>query len=159
GTEVAGIAGAIDDADGIVGTAPGVRIHAVKVLNDNGKADFANITEALAFVTARKLENPSVPVVANLSLGADVKSTAYSSIDRAVAMAVEAGVVVERAAGNAGRDASTASTANVAEAITVGAYDRHGRLASFSNSCAALDLLAPGEAVETLTNTGGLTTT
>ena len=36
GTHVAGIAGAIDNRTGVVGVAPGVRVWAVKILNDSG---------------------------------------------------------------------------------------------------------------------------
>ncbi len=42
GTHVAGLIGAIDDSDGILGVAPGVAIHDYRVLDANGLADVSS---------------------------------------------------------------------------------------------------------------------
>ncbi|MDX1532240.1 MAG: S8 family serine peptidase [Rhodothermales bacterium] len=157
GTHVAGIAAAIDDADYLVGAAPGARLHDFKVFGKTGQADMSSVIAALDVITARKLFRPLKPIVVNLSLGADIGTTEYNALDEAVAEAVAAGVVVVVAAGNDGIDAATVTPAHVAEAITVGAARRVGvkgktynERSSFSNVGSVIDLFAHGEDVQSL---------
>ena len=153
GTHVAGIAAAIDDADDLVGTAPGARIHDFKVFDETGQAEMSAVIAALDVVEARKLLDPSKPMVVNLSLGADVGTTEYNALDEAVLSAINAGVVVVVAAGNNAIDASTVTPAHVAEAITVGSALRtqgnngDWEFSTFSNYGGVVDILAPGEDV------------
>ena len=174
GTHVAGIVGALDNDIGVVGVAPGARIHAVKVANRDGKATRADVLCGLDWVTDRG----DVIDVANLSLGGggvdtpncgrvglfvDVYHSAYCR-------AVEAGVTVVVSAGNNCTDAKNQIPAAYDEVITVSAladYDgqpggrgatrqdnckRTGEdvdqpddsLAVFSNFGADVDLAAPG---------------
>ena len=144
GTHVAGIAAAADDGDGIVGVAPGARVHSVRVFKDKGTTTLANIVEAVEDLIAIKEANPSQPMVANLSVGADIGSTNNNALDDAVQAAVDAGIVMVVAAGNDGANADEYSPAHVAEAITVGAIDVYDRFAGFSNYGSLIDILAPG---------------
>ncbi len=157
GTHVAGIAAAIDDADGLAGTAPGARIHDFKVFNADGKADMSSVIAALDVIAARRLLDPLRPLVVNLSLGADVGTSAFNALDAAVAEAVSAGVVVVVAAGNGSIDAANVTPAHVAGAITVGSTRRAesrgqtvNERSSFSNVGAVIDLFAHGEDVMSL---------
>lgn len=156
GTAVAGAAAAVDDADGLVGVAPGARVHAIKVMKKHGNI-MGPIVAAVDFITQRKLESPGTPIVVNISLGADVKTTRYNALDEAILASIQAGVVYVLAAGNDGVDASETSPAHVGEAITVGAYDQNRLFASFSNHGPVVDLLAPGVEVLTLTTDEGTT--
>jgi len=159
GTHVAGIAAAADDHDGLVGVAPGARVHNFKVLDDNGQGDVSMVIAAVEMITARKLAQPATPMVANLSLGEDLGTPAYSALDEAVEASVAAGVVYVVAAGNHGKNAASVTPAKVTSAITVGSYDVEGRFSSFSNWGSKIDLLAPGEEVVSLapasSGTGG----
>ncbi len=150
GTHIAGIAAATDDTDGLVGVAPGARVHNLKVLGDNGTGDVSQVIAAIEYLTAQKLANPSTPMVVNLSLGENVGTASYTALDDAVAASTATGVVYIVAAGNQGIDAVNIAPAHAAEAITVGAYDPLGTFASYSNYGAALDLLAPGTDVVSL---------
>lgn len=152
GTHGAGTIGAKDNDDGIKGVAPEARIHSLKVLTDNGRTDITTVVSAIDYVTDFKQQNPTQPVVANMSLGMDLGSTAYNVLDEAVKRAVDFGVVMVVSAGNDFADASTYSPAHVYEAITVGAHDRFGELADFSNHGPAVDILAPGDQVVSLTH-------
>jgi len=143
GTHVAGIVGAKDDNNYVVGVAPGVELFAVKVLGDDGSGSFSNVISGVDFVTQQKLNNPSLPIVANMSLGARTGTT-YNSLDNAVVNSIKAGVVYTIAAGNDGADAKNYSPAHVKEAITVGAYDESNKFATFSNWGSLLDINAPG---------------
>ena len=154
GTHIAGIIGAVDDNDGLVGLAPGAHIHNLKVLGDDGLGEVSVALAAVEYVMAQKLANPSTPMVVSLSLGDDVVTTSYTALDEAIKASVEAGVVYVIAAGNHGGQVATVTPAHVTEAITVGAYDAGGGFASFSNHGSLIDILAPGESVISLAPSG-----
>lgn len=146
GTHVAGSAGAIDNTSYVVGVAPGVALYAVKVLGDDGSGSFSQVIAGVDYVTQEKQNNSSIPMVANMSLGART-GTSYNSLDNAVVNSIKVGVVYSIAAGNDGADAKNYSPAHVVEAITVGAYDINNNLASWSNWGSVLDLQAPGVSI------------
>jgi hypothetical protein len=148
GTHVAGIIAAADDGNGIVGIAPGARIHNLEVLGAYGATTMSAILEAVELVVQRKRANPSQPMVVNLSLGRDMRTTRLNVLDQALAEAVEAGIVVVTSAGNDAVNAQTYSPAHAPGVITVGATDREDEFAAgFSNSGSSVDILAPGEDV------------
>ena len=157
GTEVAGIAAASDNRAGIVGVAPGARVHAVKVLDDGGETELSSVIAVVDYLTALKQADPSRPMVVNMSLGANVRTAEYNALDRAVATSIRSGITYVIAAGNESTDAGNITPAHVREAITVGAYGAKNQHAWFSNYGAVVDLLAPGEDVETLGAGDGIT--
>jgi subtilisin family serine protease len=154
GTHVAGIAAARDNDSYTVGMAPGAPLYAVRVLNNNGSGTTSGVIAGVNWVKLQKQNNPSVPMVANMSLGGGVSS----SLDQAVANCISAGVVVCVAAGNSGADASTSSPARVPSAITVGAFGSNNTLASWSNYGSLVDIEAPGvNILSTYKNSGTAT--
>lgn len=157
GTHIAGTIAAFDDELGVVGAAPGARIHNLKVLSADGSGQFSDVLAALDYVIEQKIEHPTTPMVVNLSLGADVGTTESSVIDEGVQRAIEQGITVVVAAGNDGIDIATVTPARVAGAITVGAYDQAAQFASFSNYGSGVDILAPGVAILSLSNLGTTT--
>lgn len=145
GNHVAGIIGATDDAGGMVGVAPGVRIHSLDVFDASGTTSMSQVIRAVDHVTAAKRADPASPVVVNLSLGARTTTTELNALDRAIQTSVRAGVIYVVSAGNDGVNAAYVSPARVPEVITVGAYDSRWQFASeFSNYGPVVDLLAPG---------------
>lgn len=152
GTHVAGTIGAKNDMMGIVGVAPHVRIHSLKVLTKEGKTDVTTLMAAVDYVTRAKRENPDRPIVVNMSLGVDIGTTSYNVLDEAIAASIEEGVIYVVSAGNEGQDASTYSPAHVAGAITVGAFTIENELAAFSNYGSGIDVLAPGEGIISLSH-------
>ncbi len=152
GTAVSGAAAARDNDKGVVGVVPGARVHALKVLSDDGTAPFSRVIAAIEYLTERKIADPSRPMVANVSLGANINTTSPSSLDRAVSASIARDITYVVAAGNEGVDASTITPAHVPEAITVGAFDKKKRFSQFSNYGPFVDVLAPGEDVESLTS-------
>ena len=64
GTHVAGTAAAKDNGVGVVGTAPGARVWAVKVLPDSGSGSMSAVLAGLDWVAAK-----GTIEVANASLG------------------------------------------------------------------------------------------
>ncbi|MCP8616246.1 S8 family peptidase [Salirhabdus salicampi] len=93
GTHVAGTAAALDNGIGVVGVAPGARLWAVRVLDNNGSGWFSDIIAGVDWVT----ENADEIEVANMSLGGQgLNSTLRTAIQNSVA----AGVFYAVAAGN-----------------------------------------------------------
>jgi subtilisin family serine protease len=144
GTHVAGIIGATDDHLGLVGVAPGVRIHNLKVLDDDGTTDVSVVIAAMEYLLEYRQNNAGTPMIVNMSIGENIGSAGYTALDDVVDMAVRLGITVIVAAGNQAVDASLVTPAHVPGAITVGAHDREGYFAAFSNYGPFVDILAPG---------------
>ncbi|MBO6575194.1 MAG: S8 family serine peptidase [Rhodothermales bacterium] len=150
GTHIAGIIGAIDDSDGLVGIAPGSRIHNLKVLNDEGTTDVSVVVAAVEEIAKRKAAQPNTPMVVNMSLGEVVGTTEDTALDIAIDRAAKLGVIFVVAAGNQGVDASKVTPAKAKSAITVGSHDMLGAFSWFSNHGKVIDILAPGDEVVSL---------
>lgn len=174
GTHVSGTIGAKDDGvnfEGkeVVGVAPGVKIYAVKVLDDSGSGYTSAIVAGIDHVVA----NASTIAVANMSLGGGVSQ----ALDDAVKRGTDAGIVFVVAAGNSSADVSTSSPARAPSAITVSAladsdgtpegrgpsfylsdgtfYTADDTFAPFSNYGAGVDICAPGVLILSTVPGGG----
>jgi subtilisin len=178
GTHVAGIAAARDNADGVVGVAPGARLYAVKVLNSAGSGSTSQIVCGIDWVTARA----GTIEVANMSLGGSSPlggfSTCTSSFDPmhgAICRSVSAGVTYAVAAGNSHANSNSFVPATYSEVITVSALadfnglpgggaaatcrsDVDDTFADFSNFGADVDLIAPGVCILSSAPNNGLAT-
>ena len=153
GTHVAGTIGAKDDANGVVGVAPGVRLHAVKVLKCNGSGSWSSVMSGIDYVAGTTTR----PAVANMSLG----GTQNSSIDQAVKNAAGKGVFFAVAAGNSGALAcghSPAAAGTTNGVATVAATDSGDNEASWSNYGSCVDIWAPGVSVYSTYKSGGYAT-
>lgn len=139
GTHVAGTIAAADDAFGVVGVAPKVKLWAVKVLDDEGDGTSETVIAALDWVVAKSKELGGRWVV-NMSLGSSVGSDVEES---AISRVNEAGIVVVSSAGNRGTN-SMRYPASYKGVIAVGAADRDGKRAPFSNYGHYMTFMAPG---------------
>ncbi|MBO8194436.1 S8 family peptidase [Streptomyces oryzae] len=139
GTHVAGT---------IAGTKYGVakkaKIVAVRVLNNQGSGTTALAVAGVDWVT----KHHKGPSVANMSLGGGKDA----ALDAAVKRSIASGVSYAVSAGNESADATTASPARVADALTVAASDRRDRQAVFSNYGKRVDLYAPGVDIVSASN-------
>ncbi|MGI5284130.1 S8 family peptidase [Nonomuraea polychroma] len=173
GSHVAGTVGAIDNAIGPVGVAPGARIHGVKVLNAAGSGTLSGIAAGINWVVARA----STIEVINLSLGCNGCSS--SAISTAITNAVNAGIVVVVAAGNSHANTSTFFPANHPDVVTVSAMtdndglpggaggstlscrsetDQDDTSAFYSNYGATVEITAPGTCIYSTWRNGGYNT-
>ncbi len=145
GTHVAGTIGAMDNTVGLVGVAPGARLHSLEVLDAYGSSTMSTLLAAVDYVTQQRRANPTRPVVANMSVGMDLGTTGMNALDDAITAAVQAGVVFVVSAGNGAANAQTFSPAHATGAITVGAIDAYDTFAAgYSNFGSRVSLLAPG---------------
>jgi subtilisin len=159
GTHVAGTASAKDNADGVVGVAPGARLWAVRVLDNSGNGTWSSVICGIDWVTA----NAATIEVANMSLGGSGSEShcGDGGLREAVCASVGAGVPYAVAAGNSGVNATNYVPATFPEVMTVSALadfngapgggasatcrsDQDDTLADFSNYGADVDLMAPG---------------
>jgi subtilisin len=132
GTHCAGIVAALNNSVGVVGVAPGARLHAVKVLDDSGLGYTSDIIQGLEWCVTHHMH------VASLSLGGGGSTSLQNACDEAFA----AGVLLVAAAGNAGGPVSY--PAAYPSVIAVSATDAQDQLASFSNFGPEIALAAPG---------------
>lgn len=177
GTHVAGTIGARDDANGVVGVAPGARLWAVRVLNNQGSGSWSSIICGVDWVTA----NSRTIEVANMSLGGSGSEPVASgcatgnALHDAICKSVAAGVTYAVAAGNSSADAAGFVPAAFDEVITVSALadfnglagggaaatcrsDVDDTFADFSNYGADVDLIAPGVCINSTWKGGGYNT-
>lgn len=167
GTHVAGSIAAKDDANGVVGVAPGARLWAVRVLNNNGSGTTAQVVAGMDWVTARA----STIEVANMSLG----GSGSTAIDDAANRMADAGIALAVAAGNSDANAANYSPARAQKVLTVSALadfdglaggtgsatcrsDRDDTLADFSNWGSTIEIAAPGVCILSTWLNGGTNT-
>lgn len=132
GTHVAGTIGGKT-----YGIAKGVKLYAVRVLDNSGSGTVSGIVAGVDWVTSHHTTNPAV---ANMSLGGSASTT----LDNAVRNSIADGITYVVAAGNSYANASNYSPARVTEAITVGSTTSTDGFSSFSNYGSVVDILAPG---------------
>jgi subtilisin family serine protease len=143
GTHVAGIvAAATSNRRGVAGVAPGARVLPVKVLDRNGSGTDRAVARGICFAVRNGAK------VINLSLGEDPISSVIVSgrgtdTNLAVSFAHARGVTVVIAAGNESFPACD-FPASHAKALCVGAVDRRGLRARYSNFGTAVGVVAPG---------------
>ena len=177
GTHVAGTVAALDNGIGVVGVAPGARVWAVKILNDDGYGLLSWYICGLDWVLAqRDPADSSRPLfeAVNMSVtktGSDDGNCGASNSDplhAAICGVVAGGVTVVAAAANDSRNAASRVPASYNEVMTIsaladtdgvagglggsscfswGSYDRDDTFADFSNYGADIDLIAPGKCI------------
>jgi len=149
GTHCAGTA-----AGSSYGVAPGATVHSVKVLDDSGDGSWSWSYDSLDWLATKGLR----PAVASMSLGSRTPFILLA-MKTAVDAAVNAGVTVVVAAGNADSDSCEFTPSFVPSAITVGATTATDARSSFSNYGACTKMWAPGSNIVSashLSDTGSM---
>jgi len=147
GTHVAGTIGAVtNNGQGVAGVNWGAKLLSVRVLGKCGGAtsDIADGMRWAAGLSAPGVpNNPNPAKVLNLSLGGN-SQTCPATFQSAIHEVNAAGGIVVVAAGNSNTNASGTTPANCNGAITVGATNRSGVRAWYSNYGSVVDISAPG---------------
>lgn len=154
GTHVSGTIGAIANGTGVVGVAPGVAIHDVRVLGSDGSGYMSDIIAGLEYVA----DHPEIRVV-NMSLGGPSGSSFDDDMADALDKLAELGVVVCIAAGNEAQNTRNVVPAGLDRGVVVSAYNTRGGtdrgFADFSNFGDAVDVTAPGVSIYSTWPDGG----
>ncbi|MGD9533254.1 MAG: S8 family serine peptidase, partial [Candidatus Nitrosocosmicus sp.] len=152
GTHIAGIAAAKDNAQGILGVAPGAKLWAIKVCDKDGNCPVSSQVKAIQYVNDHANE---IDIV-NLS----IENPPSSKLDKAVNDSLSKGLIYVVAAGNSNQSVALTSPARVPGVISVSAIsDSDGKCggkgnqtfagnddyaAFFSNYGKSIDFAAPG---------------
>lgn len=140
GTHVASVIVGARDGVGSTGVAYGAELMVLQGLGADGVGSTRQLAEAVRYAVDNGAD------IINMSLG----GAASTALRAAIAYAAEHDVLVVAAAGNDGADqpdSPAALSAQMENVVSVGAVDRSGETASFSNqvgSSRAVQLLAPG---------------
>ena len=112
-----------------------------------GSGYLSDVATALYWMAGGTVEDvPSIssPVdIVNMSLSTNAEACPFYMQD-AIDYAVDSGVIIVVGASNDSGDVADFSPANCNNVITVGAVDRRGQKANFSNIGEEVDLVAPG---------------
>lgn len=132
GTHVAGIV-----ASAGYGVAPGSRLYAVRVLDENGSGSEADAIAGIEWCIKNKVD------IANMSFGGPVASQAF---EQACIYAWQQGMLLVAAAGNNGYGANYPAAFGES-VIAVAAVDEELEHPDFSNIYETNDIAAPGVAI------------
>ena len=142
GTHVAGLA-----AGNITGAAVGANVYSIRVLSCSSGGRYTGVIAGVNHVINRVRNNGRKSIISMSILGPISKS-----LDRALKMAYEAGIVIVAAAGNYKRDACNYSPSSSPHVITVagssktdGMYWKSGTYGTNHGKC--VDIFAPGQGV------------
>lgn len=152
GTHVAGTIGAAatNNSAGVAGGAWNVRIVPVRALGKCG-GRLSDINDAIRWAAGlipaehpdgTEVWNENPASIINLSIG--LLGACPASLQDAIDSAVEQGVIVVAAAGNARMSTSLYAPAGCQNVVTVAAADARGQITPYSNFGAEVDILAPG---------------
>ncbi len=150
GTMVAGIIAARDNGIGVVGIAPEASIYAVKVLDSSGSGKISDIINGLQWAIDNGMQ------VVNMSFGGGPWPRAG---EEAIIRAGNAGIVLVAGAGSEGNADGSGDNisypASYNGVIPVGAVDQQLKRLSNSGTGMSLEMVAPGEGINTTARGGG----
>jgi thermitase len=142
GTNVAGIiAATIDNGEGGVGMAPGVKILPVRVMNARGAGSDRSIARGIRFAADKGAQVINLSLGATLTIDADTVSEQVTS---AIRYAQDKGALVIVAAGNDFLPLENAIVGENPDVLVVAATDQNDVKADFSNSGPWIGITAPG---------------
>jgi len=139
GTHVTGTIAANGNNTTIMGVAPKVDIYVLKAIDRTGSGKLGWVIKAIYYAIEQKVD------IISMSLGMP-KST--EKLEKAIKEAINKDILIVCAAGNEGdgnaNDFEYSYPAAYPEVIAVGAVDKKGVPANFSNANLVIDVVAPG---------------
>ncbi|MCJ8015170.1 S8 family peptidase [Paenibacillus sp. KQZ6P-2] len=138
GTHIAGTIAAANSTKGMIGVAPRATIYPVKAFDHNGSAYVSDIIQGIDWCIRNRMN------IINMSFGMKTRSKALLDI---VNKAYLSGIFIVASSGNDGKRRNIDYPAKYPQTISVGATDRHRRIASFSNRGEFIDIYAPGDKI------------
>ncbi len=122
-----------------IGVAPNSQIYVLKAIDRTGSGKLNWVINAIYYAIEQKVD------IISMSLG---MSQSFDKLERAIKEAISKNIIVVCAAGNDGNgdyeDFEYSYPAAYVDVISVGAVDKKGNIASFSNANQTIDVVAPG---------------
>ena len=147
GTGIAGMIVGNKEKGGLDGVSNDIALYSVQVLDQNNVAPVSRIVEGIYWCI-----NNGIDVI-NLSLGCKYDTEILST---AVRDAINAGIILVAAAGNAGEDNGQLEyPAAYNEVVAVGSSDEHNHVSTFTSGKNRIDVMALGEKTWTYSMLGG----
>ena len=137
GTSVASMICGMGVESDVKGTNSNIELYSARVLDENRQAPISRIVSAIYWAIEKDVD------IINTSFGTNTYSDALKT---AMDDAEKAGIIVVAATGNDGTE-NIDYPAAFDNTIAVGSVNAKGEMSEFSSRGAALDVLAPGEAV------------
>jgi len=138
GTHISGTIAAANELEGMIGVAPRSTIYPVKAFDHNGTAYVSDIILGIEWCVRNQVD------VVNMSFGMKTRSRSlYSAVNHAY----RSGVLIVASSGNEGRVGEIDFPAGFPHSIAVGATNRSGRVAKFTNRSGLIDVYAPGDRI------------
>ncbi|MCF8539834.1 MAG: S8 family serine peptidase, partial [Candidatus Nanopelagicales bacterium] len=155
GTEMAGLIAAAANDTGITGIAPNAKIQPIRALSWRGGL-LSDIAASITWASGGTVEgtptNTTPSKVINMSFA--VETICPVALQDAIDAARDRGSILIAAAGNANDNAAKFAPGNCNGVITVGATNRDGNRADYSNYGETIDIAAPGgDATNPITST------
>lgn len=148
-----------DNYGNSIGICPRAKIISCKCLDKNGKGQLSWVISAIEKIYNWKHLNPSALAVVNISLGGYTGSFEDTALDTAINNLITVkNVPVVVAAGNSGNLASLYTPCHLKNCITVGSYDDNNTITKWSNYGLAVNVLAPGTDILSMTINDALQT-
>lgn len=144
GSSVAGVIAAKENEEGITGINPDVLLYSAKVLDDDNTAPISRVVEGIYWAIEQDVD------IINISFGTTTNSLA---LERAIKDAYDKGILIVAAAGNTG--AMVEYPAAYEQVMSVGSVSGNGEASDFSAKGDKLEIVAPGEKVESTGGFGG----
>ncbi|MBQ0141047.1 MAG: S8 family serine peptidase [Kurthia sp.] len=150
GTSVASIIASNQSGHSAVqGIAPNAELYALKYADGTKSGVASSIVKAINWSIENQMD------IINISSGL---TTDVKALHQAVKAAHAKGIFIVASAGNDGQFKKTRFPARYAEVISVGSVNKYGDLSSFSNNLNGINFAAPGEGVQTLSQSGKIRT-
>lgn len=142
GTHVTGTIVANGENNTIVGVSPNAQIYSLKAIDRTGSGKVSWVVNAIYYAIDKNVD------IISMSLGMPKGS---EKLEKAVREAINKNILVVCAAGNDGdgdsSDFEYSYPAAYVDVISVGAVDKKGVPASFSNANLGVDVVAPGVSI------------
>ncbi|SFJ65147.1 Subtilase family protein [Paenibacillus sp. UNC496MF] len=145
GSHCAGIIGAEDNGQGMIGVAPQTELYCAKVLSDNGSGGFDSIIKGIRWAIDKKVH------LISMSLGCAMEPP--QELHDAIKAAAAAGIIMVAATGNENHYVDWPAMYD--EVIAVSAMGRNHERASFSNYGLKNEIMAPGVDILSCYKDGG----
>ncbi len=155
GTAVAAIMAGVRDGQGTSGIAYDARVVPLQNFNYDSDLDDLDKEEATARCILHAIQVPGVDIIVLENQTADGSSETFGGTREAVKLALESGIIIVSAAGNASKEL-TQEQANDTGSIIVGALNQQGGKAYFSNFGSRVEIAAFGEKLKTLYGPDGM---